>query len=62
MIKRFMLPRVRSPRIVNLLPDDASFFIITGSNSAHVIFPMSKATPENKERAIAAIKAIDAGD
>jgi hypothetical protein len=47
---------------VNLLPDDASLFIITASNSAHVIFPMSKVTRENKERAIAAIRAIDAGD
>ena len=48
-------------KIVNLLPDDASFFIITGSTNAHLVFPMSKATRENKERAIAAIKAIDAG-
>ena len=48
-------------KIVNLLPDDASFFIITGSTNAHLVFPMSKATRENKERAIAAIKTIDAG-
>ncbi len=47
-------------KVVNLLPDDASFFIVTGSNRARVIFPVSVATREHKERAIAAIKKIDA--
>ncbi|MBO3458305.1 VWA domain-containing protein [Aetokthonos hydrillicola Thurmond2011] len=45
-------------KIVHLLPEDISFFIITGSSKATVIFPVSKATPENKEIAIAAIKKI----
>jgi uncharacterized protein YegL len=47
-------------KIVNLLPDDASFFIVTGATNARLVFPMSKATRENKERALTAIRAIDA--
>ena len=47
-------------KVVNLLPDDASFFIVTGASKARLIFPTSKATRENKERAIAAIKEISA--
>ncbi|MBR8839879.1 MAG: VWA domain-containing protein [Stigonema ocellatum SAG 48.90 = DSM 106950] len=48
-------------KIVNLLPEDTSFFIVTGSGSAQLAFPVSKATRENKERAIAAIKKIPVG-
>lgn len=47
-------------KIVNLLPDDAYFFIVTGAASARLVFPMLKATAENKNRAIALIKAISA--
>lgn len=47
-------------KIVNLLPDDAYFFIVTGSSSARLVFPMLKATAENKNKAIAEIKAISA--
>lgn len=47
-------------KIVSLLPEDTSFFIITGSSSARLIFPPSKATALNKEKAIAAIKPIEA--
>lgn len=47
-------------KVVNLLPNDAAFFIVTGSGRARVIFPVSIATPENKESAIAAIKKIEA--
>lgn len=48
-------------KIVNLLPEDASFFVVTGSHNASVIYPVSKATLQHKERAIAAIKEIRAG-
>jgi uncharacterized protein YegL len=48
-------------KIVNLLPEDASFFIVTGASKAELIFPVSQATPETKTRAIAAIKKISAG-
>ncbi|MBD2777411.1 vWA domain-containing protein [Iningainema tapete] len=47
-------------KIVDLLPDDASFFIVTGASKAHLIFPVSQATPDNKARASAAIKKISA--
>ncbi len=48
-------------KIVNLLPEDTSFFIVTGASKAQLIFPLSKATPVNKELAIAAIRKISAG-
>ncbi|HAA31442.1 MAG TPA: hypothetical protein DCE56_31695 [Cyanobacteria bacterium UBA8553] len=48
-------------KIVKLLPEDSFFFVVTGSTQARVVFPLTNATPGNKERAMAAIKAIDAG-
>lgn len=45
-------------KVVKLLPDDAHFFIVTGASKASVICPVSKATFEKKEQAIAAIKDI----
>ena len=48
-------------KIVKLLPEDSFFFVVTGSTQARVVFPLTNATPANKERAMAAIKAIDAG-
>lgn len=47
-------------KIVNLLPEDTAFFIVTGSSSARLVFPMAKATLENKQKAIASIKSIGA--
>ncbi|MBF2063453.1 MAG: VWA domain-containing protein [Calothrix sp. C42_A2020_038] len=47
-------------KIVELLPEDTSFFIVTGANKASLIFPVSKATPNNKQRAIEEIKEIKA--
>ncbi len=47
-------------KIVNLLPNDAAFFIVTGSGIARVTWSMSPATPENKQQAIAALKKNDA--
>lgn len=47
-------------KIVTLLPPDASFFIVTGSSSTRLVFPMAKATRENQEKALAAIKSIGA--
>ena len=48
-------------KLVILLPEDTSFFIVTGSTNSRLVFPISKATHENKERAITAIKTITAG-
>ena len=47
-------------KIVNLLPNDAYFFIVTGATSARLAFPMLKATAENKNRALIEIKQISA--
>lgn len=47
-------------KIVNMLPDDAHFFIVTGAGKANVVFPVSPATAEKKQEAIAAIKSISA--
>ncbi len=45
-------------KVVNLLPEDAHFFIVAGSSKASVVFPVSKATSEKKEQAIASINKI----
>jgi uncharacterized protein with von Willebrand factor type A (vWA) domain len=45
-------------KVVNLLPEDAHFFIVTGAGKASVVFPVSKATFDKKQQAIAAIKNI----
>lgn len=47
-------------KLVSLLPEDASFFIVTGSTSSNLVFPISQATQQNKERATAAISHISA--
>ena len=47
-------------RIVQLLPEETSFFIIVGAEEARLIGPFAKATPDSKMRAIAAIKLIRA--
>jgi len=46
--------------LINLIPDDASFFVVTGSQEAVVRFPASPATPQNRAQAIESIRAIDA--
>lgn len=46
--------------LVNLLPEDTYFFIVTGSSKANVIFPPSPANFDNKKRAISAIKQVQA--
>jgi len=46
--------------LINLIPDDAAFFVVTGSQEAIVRFPASPATPQNRTQAIESIRAIDA--
>jgi hypothetical protein len=48
-------------KIVNLLPEDAYFFIITGASTANLILPLSQATRDNKIKAFYAIKSVVAG-
>ena len=47
-------------QIINLLPTDAAFFIVTGSSRAKLLVPLVNAAPENKLRAIAQVKEITA--
>jgi uncharacterized protein YegL len=47
-------------QIVNLLPTDAAFFIVTGSSRAKLLIPLVNAVPENKQRAIAQVREIGA--
>jgi uncharacterized protein YegL len=47
-------------QIVNLLPTDAAFFIVTGSSRAQLLVPLVNAVPENKLRAISQVKNISA--
>jgi uncharacterized protein YegL len=47
-------------QIINLLPTDAAFFIVTGASRAKLLVPVINAVPENKLRAIAQVKEISA--
>jgi von Willebrand factor type A C-terminal domain/von Willebrand factor type A domain len=47
-------------KLIRLIPGDTYFFIVTGSHHANVIVPVALATPQNKERAISLVRAIDA--
>jgi uncharacterized protein YegL len=45
-------------KLITLLPEDAHFFIVTGSSKAKVIVPVIAATADNKYQAIASVKNI----
>jgi uncharacterized protein YegL len=45
-------------KVINLLPEDAHFFIVTGAAKATVVVPVSPATSDKKLQAIAATKNI----
>lgn len=47
-------------QLVQMLPDDASFFIVTGATKAQLVVPLVTATRQNKNRAIEAIRGIQA--
>lgn len=47
-------------KLVELLPADSSFFLVTGSDQASLVCPVSRADPASKQRAYAAIHAIRA--
>jgi hypothetical protein len=48
-------------KLVEMLPEDCNFFIVTGSDAAMVAFPVAPANATNKQRALAAIRGIHAG-
>ena len=47
-------------KAVNLLPEDAHFFMVTGASQARLVVPLMQATPENKQQAIINIRSIEA--
>jgi uncharacterized protein YegL len=47
-------------QIINLLPTDAAFFVVTGASRSKLLVPLVNAIPENKLRAVAQVKEISA--
>ena len=47
-------------KLVNMLPLDCNFFIVTGSDETRLVSPVAPATAKNREAAVAAIRAIAA--
>ena len=47
-------------KLVNMLPLDCNFFIVTGSHETRLVSPVAPATAKNREAAVAAIRAIAA--
>jgi hypothetical protein len=47
-------------KLVTMLPEDCHFFLVTGSDEARLVCPVARATPENKQRALTAIRDIHA--
>ncbi|WP_373539704.1 VWA domain-containing protein [Chamaesiphon sp.] len=47
-------------KIIELLPPDTLFFVVTGSSRAKLLVPLVNAIPENKLRAISQVKEISA--
>ena len=57
---KILAARAAMTRLVTMLPEDCSFFIISGSDTAKVIRPVAQATPANKASAMDAIRQIRA--
>jgi hypothetical protein len=47
-------------KLVEMLPEGCTFFIVAGSDKANLIVPVWQATPANKQRALAAIRDLKA--
>lgn len=47
-------------KLVQMMPEDAYFFIVTGAHTAHLVLPLARATLAAKERAMNLIRTIDA--
>src|SRR5205823_3939045 len=47
-------------KLVQMLPEDIHFFLVAGSALGQLIFPAQLATPENKARALTAIRGMNA--
>jgi hypothetical protein len=47
-------------KLVEILPEDSSFFIVTGSHTVSLVAPVAPANAGNKQRALGAIRTIHA--
>jgi len=47
-------------KLIGMLPEDAHFFVVTGSDEGHLVCPVLRADPAGKQRALAAIHDIRA--
>lgn len=57
---KIVAARAAMAKLVNMLPADCYFFLVTGSDEARLVCPVARATPENKQRALTAIRDIHA--
>ena len=57
---KILAARAAMTRLVTMLPEDCSFFIVTGSDMAKVVRPVAPATRANKDHAIEWIRQIRA--
>jgi hypothetical protein len=57
---KILAARAAMSRLVDMLPGDAMFFIVTGSDDGHLICPVSLADQAAKQRAYAAIQGVNA--
>ncbi len=57
---KILAARAAMTRLVGMLPEDCSFFIVTGADTVKLISPVAPANALNKDRAIAAIRSIRA--
>lgn len=58
--KKVQAAKAAMTKVVELLPEDSSFFIVVGSTYAQLVAPVLPATASNKQSAIAAIRGITA--
>ena len=58
---KMVAAKLAMARLVELLPPDCSFFIVTGSDGASLLCPTARADQAGKQRAFAAIHGIRAG-
>ena len=47
-------------KVVQLLPEDCRFFLVTGSDAAHLLVPAMRADAAGKQRALTAIQSVRA--
>ncbi len=59
--KKIVAAKAALCQMIDLIPEDAHFFIVVGNDRARLVVPVVPATPNNRTAAKTAVKAIDAG-